>query len=84
MQITELIGFTAGGLVTISYLPQVIKSWKTKSTRDVSLLLGAVNSIGQILWIVYGVVVSSASLVTMSSLTLSLTLSLLFLKIKHG
>lgn len=84
MQITELIGFTAGGLVTISYLPQVIKSWKTKSTRDVSLLLGAVNSIGQILWIVYGVVVHSASLVTMSSLTLSLTLSLLFLKIKHG
>ncbi len=84
MQITELIGFTAGGLVTISYLPQVIKSWKTKSTRDVSLLLGVVNSIGQILWIVYGVVVNSASLVTMSSLTLSLTLSLLFLKIKHG
>lgn len=84
MQITELIGFTAGGLVTISYLPQVIKSWKTKSTRDVSLFLGLINSIGQMLWIVYGAVIHSTSLVAMSSLTLSLTLSLLFLKIKHG
>lgn len=84
MQITELIGFAAGALVTISYLPQVIKSWKTKSTRDVSLFLGLINSIGQILWIVYGAVIHSSSLTAMSSLTLSLTLSLLFLKVKHG
>jgi len=30
MQITEIIGFIAGGLVAISFLPQVIKSWQTK------------------------------------------------------
>ncbi len=40
MNHTELLGFAAGSFVAVSLLPQAIKSWKTKSTKDISLLWG--------------------------------------------
>ena len=84
MDYLEIIGFIAGGLVAISFLPQVIKSWKTKSTKDIAISLSIINLSGQILWIVYGVGINSISLVVMSSITLIMTASLLILKIKYG
>lgn len=51
MDYSEIIGFIAGGLVAISFLPQVLKSWKTKSTKDIATSLTIINIIGQILWI---------------------------------
>jgi MtN3 and saliva related transmembrane protein len=53
MNNVEFIGFLAGILVAISILPQVIKSWKTRSTKDVAISWSIINLIGQILWIVY-------------------------------
>lgn len=79
----ELLGFIAGGLVAISILPQLIKSWKTKSTNDLSISWMSINILGQVLWIVYGVYINSISLVIMSSLTLVFALSLVFLKLKY-
>ena len=66
----EIIGFVAGILVAISVLPQVVKSRKTRSTKDVSLSRSTINLVGQILWIIYGVLIESYSLVVMSSITL--------------
>jgi MtN3 and saliva related transmembrane protein len=80
----ELIGFIAGIFVAISVLPQVIKSWRTKSTRDVSILWSLINLVGQALWIFYGVRIQSYSLVIMSSLTLILNVSMIILKVRFG
>lgn len=80
----EIIGFVAGLLVATSVLPQVIKSWKTKSTKDISIAWSAINLIGQILWIVYGVYIQSASLVVMSSITLAMNISMVVLKLRFG
>ena len=84
MYTVEIVGFLAGILVALSFLPQVIKSWKTKSTKDIAISLSIVNLSGQVLWIIYGFLVGSASLIVMSGITLLLTLSLLILKLKHG
>lgn len=84
MDTTELIGFIAGGFVAVSLLPQVVKCWRTKSTKDIALSWTLINLIGQILWIGYGYIIGSASLVVMSSTTLVMTVSLILLKIKHG
>lgn len=80
----ELIGFTAGGLVAISLAPQVIKSWQTKSTKDIAISWTLINLSGQILWIVYGFYINSIPLIVMSSITLLMTLSLISLKLRFG
>jgi MtN3 and saliva related transmembrane protein len=84
MEPIEFLGFTAGGLVAISLLPQLIKSWKTKSTKDIAISWTLINLAGQILWIAYGVFISSISLVTTSSITLMMTISLIVLKLRFG
>ena len=80
----ELIGFIAGSLVAISLLPQVLKSWKTKSTKDLALSWTLINLCGQVLWILYGIQIGSSSLVIMSSITLVMTISLVVLKLRCG
>ena len=80
----ETIGFIAGSLVAISVFPQVYKSWKTKSTKDIALSWSVINLLGQVLWIVYGFLIHSYALVIMSSLTLIMNASMITLKLKHG
>jgi MtN3 and saliva related transmembrane protein len=80
----ELLGFVAGFLVAVSSFPQLIKSWKTKSTKDVVILWLLINISGQILWISYGFFKDSISLVVMSSITLIMVGSVLVLKMKYG
>ena len=80
----EIIGFMAGILVALSVLPQVIKSWKTRSTKDVALSWSVVNLSGQILWIVYGVYIGGISLVVMSSVALVMNIFMIVLKLRFG
>jgi MtN3 and saliva related transmembrane protein len=84
IELIELVGFSAGILVAISSLPQLIKSWKTKSTTDVSLLWLIINLLGQITWMTYGSLKGSLSLVVMSFITLLMVGSVMGLKIKYG
>ena len=81
---SEIVGFIAGILVASALLPQVIKSWKTKSTQDISLGWSITSLAGQIMWIVYGLLIASYSLVIMSSITLVMALSVFYLKLKYG
>lgn len=80
----EIIGFIAGTFVAASLIPQTIKSWRTKSTTDISIAWMLINLTGQTLWIIYGFMIHSSSLIIMSGVTLALAVSLLVLKIKHG
>lgn len=80
----EILGFMAGSLVAISVFPQVYKSWKTKSTRDIAISWSLINLVGQALWIIYGVAISSYSLVIMSGITLLMNVSMIILKFRYG
>ncbi|HOW24581.1 MAG TPA: SemiSWEET family transporter [Bacteroidales bacterium] len=80
----EIIGFAAGGLVSVSLLPQVIKSWRTKSTKDIALSWTLINLSGQILWIIYGQKIHSEALVIMSIITLFMVGIVIILKLIHG
>ncbi len=84
MNSLEILGFIAGSLVAASFLPQVMKSWKSKSTDDIAISLSILNLSGQILWTIYGIRIGSISLIVMSLITQLLTSSLLILKIKYG
>jgi len=79
----DVMGYIAGILVVISLLPQVIKSWKTRLTRDISLWRYIIYCIGLILWITYAIIISNGPVAVMNSIGLLLALSILYLKIKH-
>ncbi|HTY13327.1 MAG TPA: SemiSWEET transporter [Candidatus Omnitrophota bacterium] len=80
----EMIGFIAATLTTLAFLPQVIKAHTSKHTKDLSLLMYGIFSTGLMLWIVYGAVNGSLSVVVGNVLTLALSLYLVYLKIKYG
>ena len=80
----EILGYVAGILVVISLLPQTIKSWRTRLTRDLSLWRYIIYSVGLVLWITYAVIIKNGPVAVMNCVGLALALSILYLKIKHG
>ncbi len=78
----ELIGFTAAALTTIAFFPQVIKIWKTKSTRDLSLGLFLILTTGVLLWLIYGILITNWPIIVANFVTLILTGSILFFKLR--
>jgi len=79
-----MIGLIAATCTTCSFLPQVIKIVQSKRTRDVSLLMYAVLSSGLFLWLVYGFILKDFPLIVANSISLTLSLCVLVLKIRHG
>lgn len=80
----DVLGYVAGILVVISILPQVIKSWRTRLTRDISLWRYVIYVIGLILWITYAIIIKNGPVAVMNSVGLILALMVLGLKIKYG
>jgi len=84
MNYVNIIGFTAGTLTTIAFVPQAIKIWKTKSAKDISLGMFVILCTGISLWVIYGILVKSLPVVVANATTLVFTLSILVLKMKRG
>ena len=83
MKSIDILGYLGGSLVVISLLPQAIKSWKTKLTRDISLWRYIIYSVGLILWVAYAVIIHNGPVALMNGLGLLLALSILYLKIRY-
>ena len=79
--ITEWIGYTAGFLTTIAFLPQLITTWKTGG-RGLSWGMLALFGTGVVLWIIYGVIQSSWPLTLANIVTLLQVLVIAILKIQ--
>jgi len=79
----ELIGYAAGICTASSLIPQVYKSWKTKSTRDISFLWNLILMIGLTLWVIYGYSKESLPILIFAGLEMLMTFSMLVLKIKY-
>jgi MtN3 and saliva related transmembrane protein len=78
------LGLTAGLLTTIAYLPQLIKTWKSKSASDLSWSMLITLCTGIILWLVYGVYVQDIPLIAANIVTLLLASIILVLKIRYS
>jgi MtN3 and saliva related transmembrane protein len=80
----ELIGMIAGLLTTIAFLPQAIKIWHSKSTKDVSLAMFACLCAGVVLWIIYGFMLGAFPVVLANVVTLCIAVTILVFKIRYG
>ena len=83
MESANFLGFAAGALTTLAFLPQVIKTWRSRHTRDISLGMFAIFSSGVFLWLLYGIQVRALPIILANSVTLILALTILILKIKY-
>ncbi len=83
MEYIDIMGYIAGILVVISLLPQTIKSWRTKSTKDLSLWRYIIYCIGLMLWIGYAIIIGNGPVAVMNSIGLFFSLSILYLKIRY-
>lgn len=81
---TAIVGLIAGTCTTISLLPQVIKTFKTKETKDISMAMYIILISGMLLWIIYGVLIDAPPVILANAFSLLLALIVLIFKIKYG
>lgn len=79
-----LIGLAAALCTTIAFLPQVIKTWRTRSTKDISLVMFVVFTTGIFLWLVYGAMLGDVPLIAANGTTFVLSGTILYFKLRHG
>ena len=78
----DLLGGVAAVLTTIAFVPQVMKSWRSGSTRDVSLGMFVIFTTGLSLWLIYGFVIDSRPIIIANIVTLGLTGIIIALKLR--
>jgi MtN3 and saliva related transmembrane protein len=84
MSAIDLIGFAAGTLTTISFLPQVVKVWRTQSAEDLSMGMFTLFGSGVFLWLVYGLAVGSLPVIVANAITFVLAAIIVALKLRYG
>lgn len=81
---TAIVGLIAGAFTTFSLLPQVMKTVKTKETKDISMAMYIILISGMLLWIIYGVLIDAPPVILANAFSLLLALIVLIFKIKYG
>ncbi len=84
VDIASLIGYAAGIIIAIAYVPQVMKAYRTKSTKDLSKWWLAILIVGDGAWLAYGVALASLPIVASNLVLLVLTMALVVFKIRYG
>ena len=82
MQAIEILGLVAGTITSITFLPQVVKIWQTKSAKDLSLMMLLLLMLGVVLWLIYGLVVMSTAIIYTNSMVLAMSLIMLYFKLR--
>jgi MtN3 and saliva related transmembrane protein len=82
--VINAIGMTAAVCTTVSLVPQLIRVWRLRSAREISLAMFLIFSLGVFLWLVYGLCIHSTPVILANVVTLVLSLAILALKLRFG
>jgi len=83
MDLQQIIGLAAGALTTVSFLPQVIRTVKTRSSRDLSIGMVCFFLVGIILWLIYGIMACALPIILTNAVTFVLASVLLVFIIRY-
>ena len=78
-----ILGLVAGTLTTLSFLPQLLKAWKSRSTHDISIGMILLLAVGIMLWIFYGIVTADVPVIVANAVTLVFVSLILALKLRY-
>ena len=80
----EWLGYAAAALTTVAFVPQALKTLRSRDTRSISLGMYVVFTVGLCFWLAYGIVLGSWPMLLSNVVTLALALVILALKLRHG
>jgi MtN3 and saliva related transmembrane protein len=81
---SELIGYCAASLTTLSFVPQAWLTFRTRDVRGISLGMYSAFTIGVALWLLYGVLMGAWPIVLANAVTLGLASVILGMKLRYG
>jgi len=84
IDIAELVGLIGGALTTAGFIPQVVRVYRLKSAREISLIFTILFVIGISFWLGYGVLFQLPSVMFWNATTLVLGILLLYAKLRYG
>ncbi|PMB21242.1 hypothetical protein CEN45_15265 [Fischerella thermalis CCMEE 5198] len=84
MELLTILGLAAATLTTSAFLPQMLKTWQSKSAKDVSYTMLITFIIGIFLWLIYGIFRQDLAIILANFITLIFNLIILWLKIRYG
>ena len=79
-----ILGFLAGTLTTVAFVPQIIKIATTRHVRDISLFMYVILSAGILLWLVYGLLIREAPIILANSVAFILCSYIMAMKLVYG
>ena len=82
MDYIKLLGLAAGTISSITFLPQVLRIWKTKSAKDLSLNMLALLILGVSMWLTYGIMVKDVAIIYTNSMVLTMSFIMLYFKFR--
>jgi len=80
----DVLGYVAGLITAFTFLPQVLKTWKTKSAKDVSLAMFVIALTNQILWLAFGILREDPVIIITNAVMLLMTGLMISLKLKYN
>jgi len=80
----EWTGYVAATLTTLAFVPQALKTIRTRDTRGISLAMYVVFNLGIVFWFAYGVAIGSWPMIVSNAITFAFSGAILALKVKHG
>ena len=80
--VVNVIGLAAAVCTTVSFVPQLIRIWRLRSAREISLIMFLVFSLGVFLWLLYGVFLHDFPIIIANAVSLVLSLAILALKLR--
>jgi MtN3 and saliva related transmembrane protein len=81
---SEILGLVAGFFTTFAVAPQIMRVYKLKSAREISIIYNTMMLLGILLWLVYGIVLGRISLILWNIIGALLVVLLLLAKLKYG
>ncbi len=80
----DYLGLIAGALATVSFIPQIIRVFKLKSAREISMLFTILLLSGMLFWIAYGVLLSLTPVIIWNVVAALFMATLLYAKLRYG
>lgn len=84
MTASEYLGYAAGALTAFTFLPQVIKTWQSKSAKDISLIMFIIAFVNEIMWLVYGFMLDNWVIISTNAVMLLMSGFMIGLKLKYN
>jgi MtN3 and saliva related transmembrane protein len=83
MTAADILGYAAGALTAFTFLPQVLKTWKEKSAKDVALNMFIIAFVNEIMWLVYGIMINNWIIIATNAVMLVMSGIMIVLKLKY-